>query len=206
MVRDPQFIKSFRAINPTATEVEAYAEYVRTGLAIGNTDQENFAGRWECLAKTFDPAKSHRQGIESFLPEAAGLILGAMESNGLASDLQADLTRRRAVYRRQKKMLSTIASLRRLDQDRLAKLYACMRWELGDKAKTWGKAQAQSLMLQVFGLKVSNGEFKAAMRWFRRNRLARLVMSQIWTKDKSGRCRVYEMLPQPLDGSSKEIV
>jgi len=204
--RTHAFIQKYRPANPEATKGQAFIAYCQAGLAIGKSDEKNFNERWEFSEKTWDPAKAQRQGIESFLPEATGLILGALETNGLASDLQADLTRRRAVYRRQKKMLSTLASLRRLDQDRLAKLYACMRWELGDKAKTWGKAQAQSLMLQVFGLKVSNGEFKAAMRWFRRNRLARLVMSQIWTKDKSGRCRVYEMLPQPLDGSSKEIV
>ena len=196
--RTLQFIKSFRATNPNANESEAYAEYVRAELEIGKSDRENFAGRWKCISKTFDPTKSKGKGIEGYLPEATGLILGAINNNGLVADLRADLNRRRAVYRRQGRKQSTIASLRRLDQDRLAKLYACMMWELKDQPKTWGKAQAQTLMLQVFGLKVSNKEFRASMRWLRRNRLVRLSLYQIPSKNKTGHCRVYEVRASQL--------
>ena len=139
------------------------------------------------LSRSFDPEMLSKGAI-GYLPEAAEAVHSALQSNGMIADLQTDLSCRRKVYANRGCKPSTIASLQLLTEERLSKLLACIVYELGQRSATWGKAQTQALMLKAFDLRVSDKEFKAAMRWLRRNRLVKLV-----DHHSTGRCRTYEI-------------
>ena len=170
---------------PELTEVsDAYTE---AGLRIGNSDDRCLRCAYRLLCRSFNPDLIGR-GAVGYLPEAAEAVRSALRSNGIIADLQTDLSRRRKVYANRGCKPSTIASLQLLVEERLAKLLACMMYDLGGRKGTWGKAQAKVLMLKVFDLRMSDKEFKAAMRWLRRNRLVELV-----ARHAIGKCREYRV-------------
>jgi hypothetical protein len=196
-VRSSQFCASFlrsyyRAHDCLPSLPEVWQAYQSEGMDIGNSDKRCIADAYALLSRSFDPDKA-KDGAERYLEQAERLIADAIRSNGLVADLQADLIRRRRVYRNRGCKSSTIGKLRALTQNGLSAMLACMMYELGGSRKTWGKAQAQALMLKAFNINIDNKEFRACMRWLRRNRLVRLVAYQ-----REGKCRTYQITSQDV--------
>lgn len=182
------YLRSFYRKHGRLPDLTVVAEaYLSAGLAIGNSDDRCLSDAYEHFTQSFDLSKS-KVGAERFLADASAAVAHAIENNGLVAALGADLIRRRRIYRAMGCKPSTIAKLQILTETKLSALLACIRYELGQGQGTWGKAQSQALMAKVFGLSIDNKEFKAGMRWLRRNRMVRLV-----SYHKLGKCRTYQV-------------
>jgi len=193
--RAREYILFFRPRHPSASQDEGYRAYQDAGLDIGNSDQYCFSKTWEYSECTFDASKATgKTSVEGSLARATELVSHALDTNGLIADLSEDHKRRRQVYANRGCASGTIRNLKRLTPEMLARLASCVIYELSKRPKqtgTFGKMQARALMRDVYGYKLSDTEFKAAMHWLRRNRFVKLVKHQ-----QPGVCRRYQFCSQ----------
>lgn len=193
--RAREYVLYYRPRYPSASQDEGFQAYQDAGLAIGNSDQECFSKAWAYSERTFDPSKATgRTSVEGSLARGTALVSDALDTNGLIADLSEDHMRRRREYTNRGCSPGTIRNLKCLTAETLAQLVSCIIYELSTKPShtaTFGKKQAQALMLGVYGYKLADTEFKAAMEWLRRNGLVKLTKYQ-----QPGVCRRYQFCAQ----------
>ena len=204
--RTREFILYYRPRHPFSSQDEGYQAYHNAGLAIGNSDYECFSKAWAFSDHMFDPSKAiGRTNVEGSLARATALVSDALNTNGLVADLSEDHIRRRKEYTDRGYTPGTIRNLKRLTQQTLAQLVSCIIYELSTKPShmaTFGKKQAQTLMLGVYGYKLADTEFKAAMHWLSRNGFVKLVKHH-----RPGVCCKYQLCvkAKPLHDSQTRL-
>lgn len=194
------FICRERPRHPLWTKEQLWNEYVKNRLNYGKSDQRCFDQAWVFSERSWNPQKAKSRSLHAQAVEAKGVIGDLLKSNGRLACLDADLAmrERRRLARRES------SKAERLHMLTLCRIYALvsnsLRWSRG--TGTIGYEQIRRGFQAIFNERLNGGKYKAAMRWFRRNGLLKVVSRPIYPINGQGRCRVYRLGPRHPDAVS----
>ncbi len=198
--RARRFICMERPRHPLWSKEQLWNEYVKKRLDFGNSDQRCFDQAWKFSERTWNPQKAKSRSLHAQAQDAKSVIMDMIRSNGRRACLDADQQMR---DRRRRSRLEKTPP-KRLSMLTLCRMYALisnsLRWNRG--TGTIGYKQIDQGLRIIFNESLDGARYKAAMRWFRRNGLLKVVSRPIYPINGQGRCRVYRLGPRHPDAAS----
>ena len=192
----------YRQNGRVPTEDECWEAYKGNGLDIGNSDERLFGEGYSYWVASFDSSKalpkSTKPSIIGYQKLAEKIINERLEKNGKLADYSHDRAMRRRKMAYRGCASSSVYKCYELDTDKLSRILSVILYltlPARERTTSIGKGNINTNLTKAYKVPKLNGsQYKALMRWLRRNKIIKLTGYEC-----KGKTREYQLLVDPAD-------